>query len=179
MPWSLATISGTCGTLQFSSCGTSPRTDFARLRSLCAAGRQSRLARTARGSPREATSILRTWDFDAFDMIREFDPPPGADGPVFLSYSPDGTRIVSGTIDGVVRLWDARTGHLLLEVKGPHGMVRGLRRSARSAPGCQRRSRRSQPKVSSRQDRPPRDLGHRPEVSPSASSRRREQRFSR
>ncbi len=35
-----------------------------------------------------------------------------------VSYSPDGTRIVTGSNDGTAKVWDARTGTPLLELKG-------------------------------------------------------------
>src|SRR5262249_24080135 len=40
-----------------------------------------------------------------------------------VSFSPDGTRIVTGSGDLTVKLWDARTGAELLELKGHTGFV--------------------------------------------------------
>ncbi len=39
------------------------------------------------------------------------------------SFSPDGSRIVTGSRDGTAKVWDARTGELLLELKGHSGDV--------------------------------------------------------
>jgi eukaryotic-like serine/threonine-protein kinase len=38
-------------------------------------------------------------------------------------FSPDGSRIVTGSADRTARVWDARTGTNLLELKGHHGKV--------------------------------------------------------
>ena len=38
-----------------------------------------------------------------------------------VSFSPDGTRIVTGSGDGTAKVWDARTGTALLELKGHTG----------------------------------------------------------
>ena len=35
-----------------------------------------------------------------------------------VAFSPDGTRIVTGSDDGTAKVWDARTGTALLELKG-------------------------------------------------------------
>ena len=35
-----------------------------------------------------------------------------------VSFSPDGTRILTGSWDKTARVWDARTGQLLLELSG-------------------------------------------------------------
>ena len=43
-----------------------------------------------------------------------------------VSYSPDGTRIVTGSRDNSVRVWDARTGTELLSLKGHTGPVRSV-----------------------------------------------------
>ena len=43
-----------------------------------------------------------------------------------MSFSPDGTRIVTGSYDKTAKVWDARTGTPLLELKGHTG--RGLER---------------------------------------------------
>ena len=40
-----------------------------------------------------------------------------------VSFSPDGTRIVTGSDDGTAKVWDARTGTLLLELKGTRAAV--------------------------------------------------------
>ncbi len=38
-----------------------------------------------------------------------------------VSFSPDGTRILTGSDDGTAKVWDARTGTALLELKGHTG----------------------------------------------------------
>jgi hypothetical protein len=43
-----------------------------------------------------------------------------------VSFSPDGTRIVTGSEDRTARVWDARTGTPLLELKGHTGWVWGV-----------------------------------------------------
>ena len=41
-----------------------------------------------------------------------------------VSFSPDGTRIVTGSEDQTAKVWDARTGTALLELKGHTGEVK-------------------------------------------------------
>src|SRR6202011_5106484 len=43
------------------------------------------------------------------------------------NFSPDGTRIVGGSNDGTLKVWDARTGAPLFDLKGHRGQVFGLR----------------------------------------------------
>lgn len=46
------------------------------------------------------------------------------DGPVAsLQYSPDGTRIASASADGTARVWDAKSGEELLQLRGHEGAV--------------------------------------------------------
>jgi WD40 repeat protein len=40
-----------------------------------------------------------------------------------VAFSPDGTRIVTGSWDWTARVWDARTGSLQRELKGHTGTV--------------------------------------------------------
>ena len=40
-----------------------------------------------------------------------------------MAFSPDGTRIVSGSEDKTAKVWDARTGTTLLDLKGHTGEV--------------------------------------------------------
>jgi WD40 repeat protein len=48
----------------------------------------------------------------------------GHTGPVeSVGFSPDGARIVTGSGDGTAKVWDARTGSTLLELKGHTGEV--------------------------------------------------------
>ena len=48
----------------------------------------------------------------------------GHTGPVgSVSFSPDGARIVTGSMDNTAKVWDARTGTAMLELKGHTGCV--------------------------------------------------------
>jgi serine/threonine protein kinase len=52
----------------------------------------------------------------------------GHTAPVWsVSFSTDGSRIVTGSLDKTARVWDARTGTLLLELKGHADMVSSAR----------------------------------------------------
>ena len=42
---------------------------------------------------------------------------------VSVSYSPDGSRIVSGSRDDTIRIWDSKSGECLLVLKGHEGDV--------------------------------------------------------
>jgi WD40 repeat protein len=50
----------------------------------------------------------------------------GSDGEVAAAFSPNGRRIVTGGLDGVLRLWDGRSGQPLLSWKGHTGRVRAV-----------------------------------------------------
>ncbi|KAE9386243.1 WD40 repeat-like protein [Gymnopus androsaceus JB14] len=53
--------------------------------------------------------IMRIWDANTGAQIGDL--LHGHDDTVFsVAFSPDGTRIVSGSSDGTVRIWDANTG---------------------------------------------------------------------
>jgi WD40 repeat protein len=43
-----------------------------------------------------------------------------------VAFSPDGTRIVSGSRDGTLKVWDAENGHNTLTLKGHMGPVAGV-----------------------------------------------------
>ena len=43
-----------------------------------------------------------------------------------MAFSPDGTRIVTGSGDQTAKVWDARTGMALLELKGHTGRVNSV-----------------------------------------------------
>ena len=69
---------------------------------------------------RRDDSILRLWDVQTGEEIREFT------GHVYsnifgLAYSPDGKTMVSGTFDKTARLWDIATGQQLREFDMPDG----------------------------------------------------------
>jgi len=48
-----------------------------------------------------------------------------ADEVLSVAISPDGKRIVSGSVDGLVRIWDAATGAEVNSVVGVRGGWRG------------------------------------------------------
>ena len=50
-----------------------------------------------------------------------------------VAFSPDGMRIVTGSGDQTARVWDARTGTALLDLKGHTGWVMSVSPSARTA----------------------------------------------
>ncbi len=48
----------------------------------------------------------------------------GHTSPVWwVSFSPDGSRIVTGSVDGTAKVWDARTGSASLDLIGHKGAV--------------------------------------------------------
>ena len=69
-----------------------------------------RSAPTARASsPAAADNTVRLWDADTGQPVGQ--PLTGhTDVVTSVAFSPDGTRIVSGSDDNTVRLWDADTG---------------------------------------------------------------------
>ena len=49
-----------------------------------------------------------------------------AAGVARIAFSPDGTRLVTGDLDGVIRLWDAATGRAILSFPGLADRITGL-----------------------------------------------------
>ena len=43
-----------------------------------------------------------------------------------VAYSPDGTRIISGSEDNTIKIWDANTGECLKTLEGHSGWVRSV-----------------------------------------------------
>ncbi|MDE0022359.1 MAG: hypothetical protein OXT69_13405, partial [Candidatus Poribacteria bacterium] len=43
-----------------------------------------------------------------------------------LAYSPDGSRLASGGVDGTVRIWNAETGDLIRTLEGHTDWVRSV-----------------------------------------------------
>jgi WD40 repeat protein len=90
------------------------------------------LARSVRIQPdnRRSTALLcsilrdRAWIAPIYRPMRH-------DGPVAsASFSPDGTRIVTGSNDGTARVWDAQSGKALTEPMRHEGAVRSASFSA-------------------------------------------------
>ena len=69
------------------------------------------------------------------------------DGVSSASFSPDGTRIVTGSEDKTAKVWDAGTGTPLLELKGHTARSERSRRSARTGRGSSPAVRRRTAKV--------------------------------
>jgi len=42
-----------------------------------------------------------------------------------MAYSPDGQRLVTGAIDSLVKIWDAKTGQLQSTLSGHRGIIKG------------------------------------------------------
>ena len=91
-----------------------------------------RSARTARGSSPVATTRRRRCGTRGRHAPARTEGQPTVGS---VSFSPDGTRIVTGSEDGTARVWDARTGTALLELKGHTGAMCRACRSARTARG--------------------------------------------
>ena len=68
-----------------------------------------------------ADGIIKVWEADTFTESRTFHHPPDgvqitnlrgqAEGVTALAYSPDGSRIVSGSVDHTLKIWDAAIKH--------------------------------------------------------------------
>ena len=79
---------------------------------------------------------LTTWDFDLGAVIgrsgQAMDGRPASSlaefdrGPTFLAFSPDGKWLVSGSGDGIVRLYDAATLAQVRTIAGPRGRVHAV-----------------------------------------------------
>jgi WD40 repeat protein len=64
---------------------------------------------------------VRIWDTQAATAVTDA-LPGGGDAVIAAAFSPDGARVATATVDGVIRVWDASNGQLLLEpakVDGP------------------------------------------------------------
>ena len=77
---------------------------------------------------------LKLWDAATGALVRTFEGHSNAVNSV--AFSPDGTRVLSGSWDKTLKLWDAATGALVRTFEG-HSRLRSLRlRSRPMAPAC-------------------------------------------
>ncbi len=81
---------------------------------------------------------FRKWDW--FYLKRHYDGGiftldcgRSAMGVASVAFSPDGTRLATGHWDGSAKVWDARTGQILLEIKGLGGGIQSVAFSHDSA----------------------------------------------
>jgi WD40 repeat protein len=64
---------------------------------------------------------LRLWDVPAQEEIRQFN--EHQDGLTSVAFSPDGKRLVAGSIDQTLRLWEVDTGRLITTYEGHEGII--------------------------------------------------------
>ena len=80
--------------------------------------------------PLPGESDLRGWEWYYLKSLdrdnRQLEIQADAQGVVAIAWSPDGTRIASGGADGVVRIWDARSGAILLELDSRGSTIMAL-----------------------------------------------------
>ena len=76
---------------------------------------------------------LKLWDADTGRLIHAFEDHP--EPLTAVAFSPDGTRLLSGSEDGKLRLWDNATGQLLRTVTAHRSD--GVRSAAFSPDGAQ------------------------------------------
>jgi WD40 repeat protein len=75
----------------------------------------------------ECPEELRQWEWRLLERLCHANPVTltghnnRVDG---LAFSPDGTRLASGSFDGFIRIWDTNTGHVLLSLTGHEDPVR-------------------------------------------------------
>jgi len=73
----------------------------------------------------QTQSEFRGWEYAYLDRINPIRVTlKGHEGGVYgVSFSPDGTQLVSGSIDNTLKIWDAATGHATLTLSGHSGGV--------------------------------------------------------
>jgi len=67
---------------------------------------------------------IKLWDKDSGRLLRVFD--GHSSWVTRLLVSPDGSKIVSGSIDNTVKLWDAATGRLLKDFRGHRHWINSI-----------------------------------------------------
>jgi WD40 repeat protein len=115
---------------RFENCsGTINGGDFSPDGSLMAGGFGA-LKDPTRGPCSDVDFSIHLWDVQSGDLVRRFE--GHADAVVVVRFSPDGRRLISGSIDETVRLWDVETGK---ELRRFIGHTAGVLTAAFSADG--------------------------------------------
>jgi WD40 repeat protein/tRNA A-37 threonylcarbamoyl transferase component Bud32 len=70
-------------------------------------------------------TAIRLWESTPLNCVRSL-PQSGTDWVLTVRPSPDGRLIAAGDSAGMLRLWDAATGSLIAECKGPAGHARSI-----------------------------------------------------
>jgi WD40 repeat protein len=65
---------------------------------------------------------MRIWDVATAELVQTFSGHTGFDN-YGISWSPDGTRIASGDVNGMVKVWDPQTGDEVLGFQAAGGVV--------------------------------------------------------
>jgi WD40 repeat protein len=71
---------------------------------------------------------LEIWDFDTGQVVKVLEPPDGvkAVGILLVAYNPAGDQIVSFDRNGGIRVWEPKTGRLLLSAAGSKREIRAV-----------------------------------------------------
>jgi WD40 repeat protein len=63
-------------------------------------------------------------DYTKFKCLKTLE--GDSEGVLSVAYSPDGTKIISGSEDNTIKIWDANTGECLKTLEGHSGWVRSV-----------------------------------------------------